>query len=143
MILANSAEWAAKIVVTRQDKQMTDVARVFRQLIDARSSTYSYLLADAVTGDAVLIDPVFEQFARDAALVRELGLTLRHTLETHVHADHVTAAWLFRERLGSSIVVPADAGAEGALAWCARATSWRSAARRCRCWRRPGTRPAA
>src|SRR5512138_2072405 len=87
---------------------------LFRQLIDSRSSTYTYLLADAATRDAVLIDPVFEQFARDEALVRELGLTLRHTLETHVHADHVTAAWLFRQRLGSTIVVSADAGVEGA-----------------------------
>src|SRR5262245_41914094 len=87
---------------------------LFRQLIDNRSSTYSYLLADAATRDAVLIDPVFEQFARDAALVRELGLTLRCTLETHVHADHVTAAWLFHDRLGSAIVVSADSGAEGA-----------------------------
>ena len=92
---------------------MTDAAMLFRQLIDVRSSTYTYLLADAATRDAVLIDPVFEQFARDAALVRELGLTLRHTLETHVHADHVTAAWLFRERLGSTIVVSADAGRAG------------------------------
>src|SRR5678815_924604 len=87
---------------------------LFRQLIDSRSSTYTYLLADASTRDAVLIDPVFEQYARDAALLRELGLTLRHTLETHVHADHVTAAWLFHERLASAIVVPADGGAEGA-----------------------------
>jgi sulfur dioxygenase len=87
---------------------------LFRQLIDSRSSTYTYLLADPATRDALLIDPVFEQYARDAALVRELGLTLRHTLETHVHADHVTAAWLFHERLGSTIVVSADAGVEGA-----------------------------
>src|SRR6478609_1632816 len=87
---------------------------LFRQLIDSRSSTYTYLLADASARDAVLIDPVFEQYPRDAALLRELGLSLRHTLETHVHADHVTAAWLFRERLGSAIVVPADGGAEGA-----------------------------
>src|ERR1041384_4668955 len=87
---------------------------LFRQLIDSRSSTYTYLLADAAARDAVLIDPVFEQFGRDAALVRELGLTLHCTLETHVHADHVTAAWLFHERLGSAIVVSADAGVEGA-----------------------------
>src|SRR3954470_15102584 len=87
---------------------------LFRQLIDGRSSTYTYLLADMATRDAVLIDPVFEQYARDAALVRELGLRLGCTLETHVHADHVTAAWLFRERLGSAIVVSADGGAAGA-----------------------------
>ncbi len=87
---------------------------LFRQLIDARSSTFTYLLADAATRDAVLIDPVFELFARDAALVRELSLALRCTLETHVHADHVTAASLFRERLGSAIVVSADAGVAGA-----------------------------
>ena len=87
---------------------------LFRQLIDSRSSTFTYLLADGATRDAVLIDPVFEQFARDAALVHELGLTLRHTLETHVHADHVTAAWLFRERLGSTIVVSRAGGAQGA-----------------------------
>jgi glyoxylase-like metal-dependent hydrolase (beta-lactamase superfamily II)/rhodanese-related sulfurtransferase len=87
---------------------------LFRQLIDGRSSTFTYLLGDPATRDAVLIDPVFEQFARDAALVRELGLTLRHTLETHVHADHVTAAWLFRAELGSTIVVPRAGGAQGA-----------------------------
>src|SRR5262245_25643934 len=87
---------------------------LFRQLIDGQSSTFTYLLADASTRDAVLIDPVFEQFARDAALVRELGLTLRHTLETHVHADHVTAAWLFRTQVGSTIVVSRDGGAAGA-----------------------------
>ena len=87
--------------------------RIFRQLFDARSSTFTYLLADRTTREAVLIDSVFEQFARDAALIQELGLTLLYTLETHVHADHVTAAWLFKERLGSRIVVAAAGGAEG------------------------------
>jgi len=87
---------------------------IFRQLFDARSSTYTYLLADAATKEALLIDTVFEQFQRDSALVSELGLRLRTTLETHVHADHVTAAWLFRERLGSKIALSADGGATGA-----------------------------
>src|SRR4029079_2824603 len=91
-----------------------DAAMLFRQLIDGRSSTLTYLLADAASRDAILIDSVFEQFARDAALIRELGLTLRHTLETHVHADHVTGAWLFRERLRSTVGVPADGGGAGA-----------------------------
>jgi glyoxylase-like metal-dependent hydrolase (beta-lactamase superfamily II) len=49
-------------------------------------------------GEAVLIDTVYEQVARDQALLRELGLQLVATLETHVHADHVTGAWLHRQR---------------------------------------------
>jgi sulfur dioxygenase len=87
---------------------------ILRQLIDGATSTLTYLVADPETKDAVLIDSVFEQHLRDLALVRELGLTLRYTLETHVHADHVTAAWLFRESVGSAIVVPKRSGAEGA-----------------------------
>jgi sulfur dioxygenase len=86
---------------------------IFRQLFDAPSSTYTYLLADPATRQAVLIDPVFEQARRDAALLRELGLTLVATLDTHVHADHVTAAWLHRQRCGSRIGVAACANAEG------------------------------
>ena len=84
----------------------------FRQLFDPTSSTYTYLLGEG--GEAVLIDPVFEHVRRDAALVRELGLRLVATLDTHVHADHVTGAWLLRERSGSSIALAASAGAHGA-----------------------------
>ncbi len=86
---------------------------IFRQLFDATSSTYTYLLADPVSREAVLIDPVFEQLRRDTTLLRELDLKLVATLDTHVHADHVTAAWLLRERLGSRIGVAAVAGAAG------------------------------
>ena len=60
---------------------------IFRQLCDPQSSTYTYLLGDRIGGEAVLIDPVFEQVRRDAALIEELKLTLVATLETHVHAD--------------------------------------------------------
>jgi sulfur dioxygenase len=87
---------------------------VFRQLYDPQSSTYTYLLGDGRGGDAVLIDPVFEQARRDAALIGELGLCLIATLETHVHADHVTGAWLLKRRLGSRIMMAAASGAEGA-----------------------------
>ena len=75
---------------------------IFRQLFDPQSSTYTYLLADSATREALLIDPVFEHARRDGALIEELGLKLRHTLETHVHADHVTGAWLLKRRFGSS-----------------------------------------
>jgi glyoxylase-like metal-dependent hydrolase (beta-lactamase superfamily II)/rhodanese-related sulfurtransferase len=87
---------------------------IFRQLFDPQSSTYSYLLADGTTNVAVLIDPVFEQARRDAALIQELGLDLVATIETHVHADHVTAAWLHHRALGCDIVVSAAGGASGA-----------------------------
>jgi glyoxylase-like metal-dependent hydrolase (beta-lactamase superfamily II)/rhodanese-related sulfurtransferase len=87
---------------------------IFRQLFDPQSSSYTYLLADGATREALVIDPVFEQARRDAALIEELGLRLRCTLETHLHADHVTGAWLLKERLGSRIAVPAASGAEGA-----------------------------
>jgi glyoxylase-like metal-dependent hydrolase (beta-lactamase superfamily II)/rhodanese-related sulfurtransferase len=87
---------------------------VFRQLFDPTSSTYTYLLGDPAAHEAVLIDPVFENAGRDAALLRELGLRLVATLETHVHADHVTGAWLLQQRCGSRILLGARAGAEGA-----------------------------
>lgn len=87
---------------------------IFRQLFDLQSSTYTYLLADAGTREAILIDPVFEHARRDAALIEELGLRLQYTLETHVHADHVTGASLLKRRFGSKIAISADSGAEGA-----------------------------
>ncbi len=76
-----------------------------RQLFDRESSTYSYLMFDQ--GEAVLIDPVREQIDRDLELVRELGLRLTHVIETHVHADHVTAAGAIRERVGATTAASA------------------------------------
>jgi len=85
---------------------------IFRQLFDLESSTYTYLLADPETRDAVLIDPVLERLERDLLLLRELGLTLRYALETHVHADHVTAAGRLREAVGAKIAVGVAAGVD-------------------------------
>src|SRR5678816_3787042 len=90
------------------------MALIFRQLFDPVSSTYTYLLASRKSKEAILIDPVFEQARRDAALIDELGLKLKWTLETHVHADHVTGAWLLRGKLGSKIAISKASGADGA-----------------------------
>ena len=87
---------------------------IFRQLFDSVSSTYTYLLGDSDTACAVLIDPVFDHARRDAALLRELGLTLLATLDTHVHADHVTGAWLLKQSCGSAILLSRQSGASQA-----------------------------
>ena len=99
-------------VVGRQSTQdQKGIHLIFRQLIDDRSSTYSYLLADE--GEAILIDPVFEQARRDSALITELGLTLLYTLDTHIHADHISGAWLLKQHLGSQIAISGTSGATG------------------------------
>jgi glyoxylase-like metal-dependent hydrolase (beta-lactamase superfamily II) len=77
---------------------------IFRQLYDAGTSTYTYLLGDEITRQAALIDPVREQLERDLTLLRELQLELRYVLDTHVHADHVTAAGALRERTGAQTI---------------------------------------
>ena len=87
---------------------------IFRQLFDPTSSTYTYLLGDSESGDAVIIDPVFENERRDVALLRELGLRLVATLDTHIHADHVTGAWLLKQRCGSRILLAEASGAANA-----------------------------
>lgn len=85
---------------------------LFRQLFDASSSTYTYLLADEASREALLIDPVFEQASRDLALLDELGLQLKLVVDTHAHADHITAAWLLKQKTGCKIAISASAGAE-------------------------------
>lgn len=76
---------------------------ILRQLFDAASSTYTYLLADPQSREAVIIDTVYEQHPRDRALVEELGLRLLAALDTHCHADHVTGAWLMQRATGCRI----------------------------------------
>lgn len=84
---------------------------LFRQLFDQTSSTYTYLLADDITREAVLIDSVFERHVRDTALLRELGLRLLYTIDTHCHADHVTGAWLMKEERQSKVLLSGAYGA--------------------------------
>ena len=85
---------------------------IFRQLFEPVSSTYTYLLACEETGQAALIDPVLDTVERDLDLVRELGLTLACTVETHIHADHVTGAGRLRALTGSKAGFPALSGAD-------------------------------
>ncbi len=85
---------------------------IFRQLFDGTSSTYTYLLADESSREALLIDPVFAQADRDLALLAELGLTLKLVADTHAHADHITAAWLLKQRTGCRIASAQVIGAD-------------------------------
>lgn len=83
---------------------------IFRQLFEPLSSTYTYLLGCETTGQALLIDPVVNSIERDLAVLQALGLSLALTLETHVHADHITGALHLKQRVGSRIGAPAMDG---------------------------------
>ena len=85
----------------------------FKQLFDPASSTLTYLIADDASHEAVLIDPVVEQVERDVRLLREHGLRLKYTLETHVHADHVTAAHALKHATAAQTAVCRDCNAQG------------------------------
>ena len=85
---------------------------LFRQLYDSESSTYTYLLADLELKKAILIDPVLDRVDRDLKLLKELGLSLRYCLETHIHADHITGTGKLRELTGCLGIVPANAHAD-------------------------------
>ena len=80
---------------------------IFRQLFEPLSSTYSYLLGCEDTGQAVLIDPVIVSMDRDLAEINRLGLTLAYSVDTHIHADHITAALALKNKVGSQIAAPA------------------------------------
>ncbi|MCB0404332.1 MAG: MBL fold metallo-hydrolase [Bdellovibrionales bacterium] len=83
---------------------------LFRQLLDYETYTYTYLVADRISREAVLIDPVYERVERELRLLAELGLRLRYVLETHVHADHVTGADRLRDATGCDIGLAEAAG---------------------------------
>ena len=80
---------------------------IFKQLFEPISSTYTYLLGCEETGQALLIDPVLPTWERDLAALNALGLKLAYTVETHIHADHITSAKKLKEMTGSRIAGPA------------------------------------
>ncbi len=84
---------------------------IFRQLFETKTSTYTYLLGCERTGKALLIDTVLSKVDQYIDLLNDLGLELVYTMETHVHADHITGAGLLREKLHSKSIVHRDAGA--------------------------------
>ncbi|WP_139558599.1 MBL fold metallo-hydrolase [Methylotetracoccus oryzae] len=84
---------------------------IFHQLFEPETCTYTYLLGCKRTRRAVLIDPVASEVDGYCRQLDELELELIYTMETHVHADHITGSGLLRERLGSKSVVHRDAGA--------------------------------
>ena len=83
---------------------------IFKQLFEPDSSTYTYLLSCPETGETALIDPVLDSAARDAEVLQQMGLTLDYTLDTHIHADHLTGARRLKELTGSQIAYPAMLG---------------------------------
>ena len=80
---------------------------IFKQLFEPISSTYTYLLGCETTGQALLIDPVLPTWERDLGAISALGLKLAYTVETHIHADHITSAKKLKEVVGSRIAGPA------------------------------------
>jgi glyoxylase-like metal-dependent hydrolase (beta-lactamase superfamily II) len=79
---------------------------IFKQFLESDSSTYTYLIGCEQSGQALLIDPVIDTVERDLQTLKDLGLTLAATLETHVHADHLTSARRLRQRTGCRIACP-------------------------------------
>ena len=80
------------------------------QLFDPASGSYTYLVCDEATREAIIIDPVDEQLTRDLAALREHGLRLVWTIETHAHADHITSAGLLAEHAGARTAAPQGCG---------------------------------
>lgn len=78
---------------------------IFHQLFERETSTFTYLLGDPETKEAVIIDPVLEMADRDIRLLEDLNLKLKYVLDTHVHADHITASGELRKRTGAQVGV--------------------------------------
>jgi len=88
--------------------------KMFKQMFDEESFTYTYMLADENTREAVIIDPVASHIEDYITYVAENNLHLNYALETHVHADHITASGMLRERLNIKTGVGKHCGASAA-----------------------------
>lgn len=80
---------------------------LFKQLLEPDSCTYTYLLSCDQTGETVLIDPVLDTAERDLQILSDMGLKLTYTLDTHIHADHLSGAQRLKSLSGSQIAYPA------------------------------------
>ena len=83
---------------------------LFKQFIESDSSTYTYLIACRETRHAILLDPVLDTVERDLQAIKDLELELIASLDTHVHADHLTGARRLKQRSGCRIACPAMLG---------------------------------
>ncbi len=83
------------------------------QLFDRVTYTYTYIVSDN-KNNAVIIDPVLEQFDRDTSLIESLGFKIKLIIETHVHADHITSAYLLKKKFNSKIAYGENNKIEGA-----------------------------
>ena len=106
----------ARVAVARVPRALLSAAAggaplLFRQLFDSNTGTFTYLLTDVSSRQGLLIDSVFEQHDRDHSLIRELGIELVASIDTHAHADHVTGSWLMHEATGCAIGLAAVARA--------------------------------
>lgn len=92
--------------------QINDLEKILvliEQFIDPETSSYSYILADAQSGDAIIIDPVNTQFDVYVAFIESRGYKLCYSIETHVHADHITGAALLKRRFGCQTAIGVEA----------------------------------
>lgn len=89
---------------------------IFRQLFDSTSSTYTYLIADKHSREAIIIDPVIDKLDDYLRLLNELELNLKYAVDTHTHADHITALGALREKTGCKSMMGKESSSECASA---------------------------
>ena len=78
---------------------------LFHQLFDKNSSTYTYLIASAKGREALIIDPVLENIEQYIKLLNELDLKLVKVIDTHIHADHITAASKLKNKTNCTTIM--------------------------------------